>query len=346
MISWNTIQWAAENMDQFTGVYGGHHYVAEFTPDDDRFYPWFLGNMKWAAGLARQKNKGFILGEFGAKQDGRTIDGVIQDRCFYWGTPQEPLVSIQVAEAALAAINAGTYAMSYWTFMDCPDSIGTTYVNKWGLSRWHGDDCSTRPIYYAYGLLSKFFRGPAAVCRAAADDRLLRTAAVRHDDRKTWSVAIVNRHAQAVPIRLCFECQPPAGVLRKYVYDPAHVPTHPFGDLPGPVAKLRMSDGRLDDTLAAGSLTVYTSVCDDEPPAAVQGLVVGKAESGKPRLRWKPSPEADFCYYRVYRSAGPDAKAVQIGSTIATEFIDGRPQADGKPVYQVVAVDQSGNASP
>ena len=30
-----------------------------------------------------------------------------------------------------------------------------------GLFRWSGTDFSPRPHYYAYGLLTKFFRGPA-----------------------------------------------------------------------------------------------------------------------------------------------------------------------------------------
>ena len=108
---WPTIQWAAEHMDAITGVYGGHHYVHDRTLDDERFYPWFLAQVEWAVGLARARQKEFILGEFGAKQDGRVLDGVTQDRCAYFDTPQEPQMPIQVCEAALAAINAGSYAL-------------------------------------------------------------------------------------------------------------------------------------------------------------------------------------------------------------------------------------------
>ncbi len=244
---WPTIEWATQNMDEITGVYGGHHYINDRALDDERFYPWFLAKMEWGVGLARAKHKDFILGEFGSKQDGRRINGVLQDRCVWFDTPQEPRMPIQVCEAAIAAINAGAYALGYWTFMDFPDMPGAGYLNKWGLSRWSGSDCSARPLYYAYGLLSKFFRGPATVYRVDGNDPRLRTIAVEHHGNKTWSIAVVNRNQSAVPLVLRLDRQPAATVFRKYVYDPAHVPSHPFGDLLGPVGSVQMRQGRLAD---------------------------------------------------------------------------------------------------
>ncbi|MBN1394630.1 MAG: hypothetical protein JW959_06375 [Pirellulales bacterium] len=341
---WNTMHWAARNMDQYTGVYGGHHYISEFDLQDEKFYAWFLLKMKWAVEMAKAKNKDFILGEFGAKQDGRTIDGVIMDRCVYWDTPLEPAVPIQVAEAAVAAVNAGAYAMCYWTFMDVPSFPGAGYRNQWGLFRCEGDDHSTRPIYYAYGLLSKFFRGPAAVHRVVGDDPLLRIAAIRHHDRNTWSVAVVNRNRRAVPVGIRFPANVSKTSFRKYVYDPAGVTMHTFGDLPDPTGKIELADGSLNDTLSAGSLTVYTTAYDDQPPAAVEGLSVEKTENGKRHLRWKPNREPDFCYYRVYRSSKAQPGERQIASTIATEYLDERIGSDEECGYRIVAVDQSGNS--
>ena len=70
---WDTIEWAAKNMDDITAVYGGHHYIEEYAPDDEQFYPWFLGKMQWGAGLARQHGKGFIMGEFGGRPGSHTV---------------------------------------------------------------------------------------------------------------------------------------------------------------------------------------------------------------------------------------------------------------------------------
>jgi hypothetical protein len=344
---WQTIEWAARNMDEITGIYGGHHYVNDRSLDDERFYPWFLEKVEWAVGIARNKHKDFILGEFGSKQDGRRINGEMQDRCVYFDTPEEPLMPIQISEAAIAAINAGAYALGYWTFMDFPDMPGAGYCNKWGLFKWSGNDHSTRPVYYAYGLLSKFFRGPAAVYRIDSNDPRLRVAAVEHQGTKTWSIAVVSRNKTAVPFILRLDDKLLSGNFRKYVYDPAQAPSHPFGDLPGPAGNIRMQEGRLTDRLAPGALAVYTTAYDDEPPGPVSGLKVTRTQSGKSRLEWQPNPEADLCYYRVYRTAGPDVEVTatnQIASTIATSFVDEKADPRVALTYKVIAVDQSGNA--
>ncbi len=312
--NWNTLTWAAAHMDGITAVYGAHHYINDRLLDDERFYPWFLDKTRWAVGQARAKKKNFILGEFGSKCDGRTIDGKHRDVCAWFDTPQEPLVATQIAEAAIAAINAGTYAMGYWTFMDFPDEWNPHGLNKWGLIRCSGADRSTRDLYYAYGLLTKFFRGPGTVVAVETNDPRLRAAALRHRDGGTWSIAIVNRNQRDVPLHLTFQGDTPRASLRKYVHDPAHPAQHPFGDLPGPTATIDLRDGRLTDTLAAGTLTVYTSDFDARPPARVAGLKIDRAADGRDRLTWTPSPEADLCYYRIFC----DDK--QIGSTVATTF--------------------------
>lgn len=356
--SWQTIDWATRNMDEITGVYGGHHYIQEYAPDDERFYPWFFSKMEWGAQLARKHGKDFILGEFGAKQapPERVVNGRKMDTCVYWDTAQEPLVAIQLAEAAIAAINGGVYAAGYWTFADFPDDYrhsdgvpeSKVYGNKWGVFRWSGNDCSTRAHYYAYGLLTKFLRGPATVYQASVNDPRLRVAAIQHHGAKTWSIAVVNRNSRAVPVTVTFEGASPSASFRKYVYDPKNIPFHPFGDLQAPADKVAMKDGRLTDTVGPLTLTVYTTACDEDPPAPVQGLKVEPAADGKSRLAWQASNESDFCYYRVFRSDQADfvpGVKTQIGSTIATQFTDAKVEAGKEYHYRILAVDTSGNAS-
>jgi len=345
---WNTIEWATKNMDDLTGVYGGHHYINEHGLDDPRFYPWFLSKLQWGADLARSKGKNFILGEFGSKQDGRTLNGIRRDTCIYWDTQQEPLVALQLAEATVAALNAGIYALGYWTFMDFPDGYSKTYINKWGTFKWSGTDFSTRAHYYAYGLLTRFFRGPATVFKVKCSDPRLRVAALQHHGADSWSVAVVNRNKANVPVAIAVEGKPLNATFRKYVYDPARVPTHPFGDLQGPTGTVAMKAGQLADSVERGSLTVYTTACDDQPPAPVKGLAVEKTPDGKRRLTWRASPEPDLCYYRIYRGFEPNfapGGATQVASTIATSFLDENAAPDQTCHYKVLAVDQSGNAS-
>lgn len=344
---WNSIEWATENMDGITGAYGGHHYFNNHAPDDERFYPWFLPKLEWGVGLATAKGKPFIMGEFGCKQDGRTIDGVKRDVCIYWDTPDEPMVGIQLAEAAIAALNAGAYALGNWTFMDFPDEYNRSYINKWGTFKWTGNDYSTRAHYYGYGLLTKFCRGRATVFKVDCSDPYVRVAALQHHGTDTYSIAVVNRYQGDVPLDIRLEEANADADFRKYVYDPQNVPFHPHGDLQGPAGKVPMRDGRLTDTVGAGMLVVYTTAYDEEPPAPVTGLKVEKADAGV-RLAWDPSPEPDLCYYRVYCGESADFQPTveaQTGSTIATEFLHERQGTEGRSHYKVVAVDQSGNAS-
>lgn len=331
-------------MDDITGVYGGHHYINNHPLDDERFYPWFLSKLQWGANMAQRKGKNFILGEFGPKQDGRVVDGIKRDTCVYWDTSQEPLVGIQMAEAVIAGLNAGIYALAYWTFMDFPDDYSNTYINKWGIFKWSGNDYSPRAHYYAYGLLTKFFRGPATVFRVDCDDPYVRVGAVRHQETNTYSIAVVNRYKGDVPVEFKLKNEPVNTEFRKYVYDPENVKINPFGDLQEPVGKVAMRDGRMTDTLKQGTLTVYTTAYDEESPGPVQDLKIERTFNGKVRLTWRPNLESGLCYYRIYRSNKPDfvpSVESQIGTTVATEFLDENPS--NERYYKVVAVDDSGN---
>ncbi|MCC6446646.1 MAG: hypothetical protein IT210_24740 [Armatimonadetes bacterium] len=338
---WGTIEWAAQNMDEITGIYGGHHYFNDFSPEDPAFYPWFLSRLEWAAGIARSKGKEFILGEFGCKQDGRTIGGVLQDTCIHFDSLLEPLVAVQLAEAVIACLNAGVYAAGYWTFMDFPDESDPKRINKWGVFKNSGTDRSTRPHYYGYGLLTRYLRGPAAVCRVETGDPNLRAAALRRHGQETWSAAIVNRNPQPADIALKIEGEVVSAAFRKYVYDPQNILHHPFGDLPGPDCVCHMENGLLKDTVGPDTLTVYTTDYRDGIPAPVEGMQVEKTSGGPDVLTWQASQEPDHCYYRIYRKAA-SGKSEQIASTIAVRFT-----AEGaKPGerYQVVSVNRSGNA--
>jgi len=342
---WDTIEWAAQHMDDVTAIYGGHHYVNSFALEDPEFYPWFLSKLRWGSGIARSRGKDFILGEFGCKQDGSVRDGVKMDVCIYFGTPQEPMVGVQMAEAVIAALNAGICALGNWTFTDYPDEYRADYVNKWGTFRWIGDDYSTRAHYYAYGLLTRFFRGPATVFGVDTGDPLVRAAAVRHHEGGTWSIVLLNRRQDDVGIELCIDDGVPDAPFRKYVYDPQAVPFHPFGDLQQPEARLALENGRLRDELPAGTLVVYTTSYHEQAPCPVRGLTVEADAEGGNLLTWQANPEPDLCYYRIHRSAEPGltpSVTNQIGTTVATDFADRQPP---QCQYKVVAVDSSGNAS-
>jgi hypothetical protein len=327
-----------ELMDEITGVYGGHHYANEFMPDNPDFYEWFKGKCAWAAGLAKAKGKDFILGEFGPGQYMQTRYGVRWDTARFYDTPQEPQGGLQLAEATLGAINGGIYAMGYWTFTDYPDPPEARGINHWGLFRWMTNGATTRAPYYAYGLLTKFFHGPAAVYQVQSENPLLRAAAVRNETSQAWSLAVVNRQKESVAVSITLP-ENPGKPFRKYIYETAHVPVTDDGDLQGPAGKVAVRGGGLSDTLPPESLVVYTTAYRDQPPAPVRGLEAIRGRDSK-TLRWEPSTDPGVCYYRIYHDN------IRIGSTTIHEFVDAGPTRNRPGDYTVVVVDQSGNASP
>jgi hypothetical protein len=348
---WNTIRWASENMDTITAVYGGHHYINSYDLFDNSFYDFFLGKMKWGSELARSRNKRFIVGEFGAKQNSNILDSVMLDACIYNNMPLEKYLGIQVAEAVLAMINGGIYACGYWTFSDFPSKYNPHYINKWGLFRWEADNFTTKPSYYCIGLLTKFFRGPSEAYEVKSSDSLLRIAAVRNLETGSMSVAVINRHEMSLKLSLEMQQDKGARPFRKYLYDPHNVPFNYFGDLQPYTRKINAEKGSLDDTIPAQSLVVYTTAYDDDPPAAVTGLRWERRQiDGRERavLTWDPNTEKDLCYYRIYRSPGPEVRILprwQIASTISNLYIDMSVHNLPEYYYRVIAVDQSGNAS-
>jgi hypothetical protein len=348
---WQSIQWASENMDSITGIYGGHHYINNYDLFDNSFYKFFLGKMKWGAQLAASKNKRFIVGEFGAKQNSNTIDSVLHDCCIYNNMPLENYLGIQVAEAVLAMINGGIYACGYWTFSDFPSKYNSHYINKWGLFRWEVDNFTTKPAYYCIGLLTKFFRGPSEAYEVVSADSLLRIAAVKNLETGSMSIAVINRNDEAKMVNLKLKAAEGNKPFRKYLYDPANVPFNYFGDLQSYTRKINLKDEVLSDTIPSQGLVVYTTAYDDDPPASVAGLKweIRKIEDrDRAVLSWEPNTEKDLCYYRIYRSEKPVVEIAprrQIASTISNTFIDKTVHNMPKYYYRVIAVDQSGNSS-
>lgn len=338
--NWGTLEWAAAHMDDITEVYGGHHYANDHAPEDLSFYSWFHDRCASAVRLARSKGKEFILGEFGPAQFLQHKYGVRWDTCRWFGTPREALAGLQLAEATLAAVNAGVRALGYWTFMDYPDSERPS-INQWGLFQWLKNGAAVRLPYYSYGLLTKFLRGPARVHAVTSSDPLLRAAAIR-TAAGAWSVAVVNRAAKPARVAVTLPEAPPIP-FRKYEYIVAAPPRTEDGDLQAPASTLKL----LKDTVAPLSLTVYTTAYDDVPPPAVGGLraerfrylAVPSTPTNAQRLTWDASPAADVIYYRVWYGH------TRIGSSASREFIDADVRRPKGQRYSVAAVDSSGNAS-
>lgn len=145
------------------------------------FYKIFKRHCSDVVNMLKPYERRFILGEFGLaqafKQGQNNINGVKMDVCDAFYNGKESYSALQICEMALAAVNAGVYAMALWTFVDVPNPRDLQYrLNKWGLLRWDDTDYGARDWLYAYGLLVRYFRKipnllrfpPRTICCAAA----------------------------------------------------------------------------------------------------------------------------------------------------------------------------------
>jgi hypothetical protein len=224
--------------------------------------------------------------------------------------------------------------MGYWTFMDYPESE-RNFINHWSLFMYMKNGGAVRAPYYSYGLMTKFFRGPARVFETTSSDHRIRAGTVQHRETGRWSVAAINRFESEVEAAVKLPTEAGDTALRKCVYDSLAAPQTDDGDLQEPAAMVSLKAGRFSGRIAPLSLAVCTGYCDDEVPAPG-----GQQEMSAQKLTWTPSPSPDVIYYRIYFNGQ------RVASTTSPEFTGGdvRRPLGGK--YAVAAVDSSGNPSP
>ena len=92
-----------------------------------------------------------------------------------------------------------------------------------------------------------------------------------------------------------------------------------------------------------GTETVGPDV-DTVAPAAVLD-VTAAVTAGGIHVEWTPGSEADLAGYRVYRSINGNV-ASEVGWVTTSEFLDTNRGEGTVYVYEVAAVDASGNAGP
>lgn len=352
---WDTMDWAIRNMNEITEDYSLHIYDNSHKLDDLTFYDFFYFKCNEQVMKAiRTDGKRLILAEMGI-QDGvpglTYQNGSVADVCRFTENPETcPMAGLVLVEMTFAAINAGIYALAFWSFADLPDPYscahsekpgfarewgkcerfllpGTTDIryNKWGSFRWTDDgDYSPKAHWFALGPMIKLFKRNSKVLTVDTGDYLLRCCAVQNRDGSV-SIGIVNRHPEATEITLdssLFKKN-----IRVYEYEPANVPYNVFGDLQGVSAVLDKENPTY--TLKGTSVTFFTTDYQEKAAAVeADGL---KAEEGK--LTWNAVSDPNHCYYRIF------ADGQQIASTVACDL----PIEDENATYRVLSVDQWGN---
>lgn len=377
--NWNTLDFAIQNMKRITEDFCLHTYVSNYDTSDSGFYQWFY-KLCYDTVLKCCKcdGKRFILGEFGIKRPDSLCwkNGVIKDVNSFSYAGDGAYGALMYAEAALAAINAGVFAMVVWTFVDYPDPYTCHYAehdsyarkwamcepfisetqdvkyNKYGLMKWEDDgDYSVREAYWCLGLISKYCKRNAKVLDIENDDPLIHVAALMNKDGSI-SIAVVNRHTEPTEFKLKLNIKniKKQKAIRVYEYDSRNVCMNEFGDLQESTATLSIQGmGEVGYTFKPESFTILTT---DYKPREKEVYAKKVIRSGN-LLKWNPVDDEEHCYYRVYRGKTPNFKPApqnQIASTVDTSVdFDARYLDDSAILtvegeyYKVLSVDRSGN---
>jgi len=353
--AWESMDWAIANMAEVTEDYCLHIYERDPNLEDLDFYNFFYEKcLEKVEKALKSDGRRFILGEIGIQDGSKQVLGnknVLLDVCrFYDDDWKRAYCALKQVEMAFAAINAGVFAMAYWSFTDYPDPYSCAYsekpgfaqkwgqcerfisgttdfkYNKWGFFRWEDDgDHSPREPWWAIGPMVKLYKRNSKVLTIDPGDEKLRCCGIRNLDGSV-TVGIVNRNKEEKEIRLdtTLFTKP----IRVYEYDPRNVPYNRFGDLQAPVAVL--SPEAPGYVLKPESIAYFTT--DYREKAETVEAANLQVEEGK--LTWSPVTDENHCYYRIF------ADGEQIASTIACDL----PVTDEKASYRVVSIDQWGNA--
>ncbi len=361
--SWNTMDWAIENMSELTEDYCLHIYERAHDIDDLEFYDFFYDKCYEVVQKAiRDFGKRVILGEIGIQKTSNQLTfgkGIVIDVNQYHVDHDECAKSaLMLTEMVFSAINAGIFSLAFWSYTDYPDPYSCAYseregyaktwgevekfvswttdskYNKWGLFRWEDDgDHSAKPHYYCLAPLVKLFKRNSKVLEIQTDDPMLRCCAILNKDNSV-SFGVVNRHRKPVEIALDTDLfNKPVRVIE---YDSHAVPENKFADIQDFACQLEPD--AVTYTLKPESVTFFTTDYV-EKTSSVFANVLG-VEDGV--LRWETVDDPTHCYYRVYASSTPDfvpCAENQIASTVATNL----PQREDHLFYKVLSVDVSGN---
>ena len=362
---WATVDYAIEHMAKISEDFCVHIYERKHDIYDTDFYEFFGEKCREVVDKSiRCFGKRLILGEVGIQKNAGQLTynkGAVIDTCRYFADPHEQAYcGLMLTEMAFAAINAGVFALAYWSFVDHPDpyscaysSGGDTYArkwgegerffsttadskyNQWGFLKWddEGRNYGARSHYWCIGLLTKFLRRNSKVLDLAMEDPMLRACGILNRD-KSVTVGIVNRNKEAVEISL--DTSLFGKDIRVYEYDANDPPYNEFADLQGHVAILPKEAPTY--TLKPESVTYFTT---DYLVKEASVYAEDVTRSGDV-LQWCAVSDPTHCYYRVFTSDDADfvpSPENQIASTVATTLNTDRAQA----YVKVLSVDKSGN---
>jgi hypothetical protein len=186
---------AVDQLQNTLGAYDIHRYAEEQPVRKGELFDYYKAS--WEYALTRDpkaRNKPLVVSESGAWTPGFTAS---QNPLH-----MDPRYGIFMADYAVQAVNAGSWAVLAW-MLDDDSHEGFT----WGMWANRNKALATKPWFYTWSLLCRFFRPGASIVQAKLTSADVRVLAAYGNDRKSpgeqsWTFCIVNRADAPRTIRL------------------------------------------------------------------------------------------------------------------------------------------------
>jgi len=201
---------AVDQLQKFLGGYDIHRYASQDEVRRGALLDYFKAN--WSYALTRDpagKDKPLIVGEAGFGTSGSS----------YKNNPinRDPSYGVLMSDFAVQSANAGSWAVLAW-MLDDNSHLGF----NWGMWSSSSAGLATKPWFYPWALLSRYFRPGSSIVQSSLTSKDLRVLAAHGGgtfplQERSWSFCIVNRAATPKRIRLLVQGGPRLK-LDRYLY--------------------------------------------------------------------------------------------------------------------------------
>lgn len=137
----------------------------------------------------------------------------------------DPVRGTTIARIALNQIGSGSVGMSYWVlYSQYYGSTGSDQIMAMGLIGFADENWACRPVWYAYSMLTRYFRAGQEIYRIESGNEDIVALAVRDPAADTWNYFAVNTASTAQSVSFLNTCAAVSD-MKVLVYDAANVPT-------------------------------------------------------------------------------------------------------------------------
>ena len=250
----NADDWHRNAVDQLKNTLGGydiHRYASPEEVSSGALFSYFRTNWQYALeNDSGAREKAFVVGEAGLWTPGSS----------YNRNPLnlDPSYGVLMSDYAVQAANAGSWAVLAW-MLDDNSHLGF----NWGMWKSSGAGLATKPWFYPWALLSRYFRPGSSIVPSRVSSTDVRVLAAHggatvSPEGSPWTFCLVNRGASPKKIRLQVKGGPRLK-LDRYLYSSSSAKVDKDG-FPVPLDTISGDLGAgIELSCAANSVLILTS---------------------------------------------------------------------------------------